>query len=196
MSGLVDVRGHGKRLPLQSVWLGCHLLSQVTHGRWSQPKLLNDINWLELRVAHLARRHFQTTLAGQHVLLLTEYYSQGSCEPTGQSLFQDFNVRADRIMSVGGKAPSLTASGAHLQCIQHSSGLAEQNTIKQSKRQLHPDIFLQITEWFRTPTVDFFATPFNTQLLRFWTPTAEDTNTLHNPWPQACCMPFIQLPSY
>lgn len=33
---------------------GARLLAQMTQGRWSPKDLLNDINWVELRAAHLA----------------------------------------------------------------------------------------------------------------------------------------------
>lgn len=32
---------------------------------------MNDINWLELRAVHLALCHFQSAVAGHHVLVLT-----------------------------------------------------------------------------------------------------------------------------
>lgn len=51
---------------------GTHLQSRVTQGCWTSEDLLNDINWLELRVAHLALRHFQQPLSGHHVLLLMD----------------------------------------------------------------------------------------------------------------------------
>lgn len=37
---------------------GVHLQLRVTQGWWSLEELPNDINWLELRVAHMALHHF------------------------------------------------------------------------------------------------------------------------------------------
>lgn len=49
-----------------------HLNSSVTQGWWSQQDLLNNINWLELKVTHLALHHFQLKLSDHHVLLLMD----------------------------------------------------------------------------------------------------------------------------
>lgn len=52
------------------IW-GTHLQTHMTHCRWTQVELTNNINWLELRVVHLALCHFQSLIHGQHKLILT-----------------------------------------------------------------------------------------------------------------------------
>lgn len=158
--GLMDFRGIGKGLPFQRSrqvvtmdaslfgW-GSHLDNQVAQGQWSLGELLNDINWLELRVAHLALQHFQPMLTGQHVLLMTDNVTaKAHVNCQGGTLSKALMHKAMELCIWAEKH-------LHSLRVEHISGVANAHadwlscmTIDQSEWHLHPDLFHHITTQF------------------------------------------------
>lgn len=70
-------------------------------------------------------------------------------------------------------------------------------TIDHMEWYLHPDLFREITERFRTLVLDLFTMPSNSQLPRFYsrftTTGVEGANALHIPWLKGllCVFPIL-----
>ncbi|XP_032092319.1 LOW QUALITY PROTEIN: extracellular calcium-sensing receptor-like [Thamnophis elegans] len=149
------------------VW-GAHLENQIAQGRWTSTDLRNNINWLELRAIHLALRHFKESVAGHHILVLTDNVAaKAHVNRQGGTHSKALRKEALRLGHWAER---------HLQSIraEHISGMENQQadwlskeTVDNGEWQLHPSIFRQICERFGHPTVDFFATPQNAQLPEF-----------------------------
>lgn len=178
---------------------GPHFRSQVTQGRWSWEEAAHNINWLELRAARLARRHFCKDIVGQNVLLLTDNIAtkthinrQGSTHSRGLMSEAEMlerwaelhmaSLRVDHISEVDNVRVDWLSW----------------QTIDNSEWHVHPDLFCQITQWFGMPQLDFFASPANAQLPRFYlqyhTPQAEGIEALQTKWPQGLLYGFPPLP--
>lgn len=158
----------------------------------------NDINWLELRAVHLALRHFQSAVAGHHVLVLTDNMTTKAhvnCEGGTQS--KPLMDESSRLLTwVERHVISLTAqriSGA----INVRADWLSRTQIDHSEWYLHPAVFHELSHRFGHPILDLFPHPNNTQLPHFFSrfscPDAEGVDALGIPWPSGLLYAFPPL---
>lgn len=145
--------------------------------------------------------HFQMLVSDKHVLMLTDngvmkahINRQGGTRSTGLILEASIlGLRAER----------------HLRflTVEHISGVSNMQVdwlswtvINHAEWHLHPSLFWELPDRFGFPEADMFATPDNSQLLRFYTRfpalRAEGIDALHSLWPPVYCMPFLLFPLF
>lgn len=148
--------------------LWAHLQSQMAQGQWTRRDRTQNLNWLELRVVHLALHRFQQSVSGKHILVLMDNMATKSHNN------RQGGTRSRSLMQEAKRLGLLVER--HLLSImaEHISGVMNVQTdwlsrasIDHMEWHLHPSLFQDLTDHFGLPVVDLFATPDNAQLTRF-----------------------------
>lgn len=148
---------------------GTHLLSQMAQGQWSLAELTNNINWLELQAVHLALRHFQTTIAGRHILILTDNMAtKAHVNHEGGTCSKSLMTKAERLSSWVEKHTVFLRAEHILGFMNVQTDCLSRTPLDHLEWHLHPALFPELSESFGHPIVDLFAQSKNTQLLRFF----------------------------
>lgn len=112
------------------------------------------INWLELRVAHLALQTFQAQMEGYHVPLLTDSIMKAHINWQGGTLSRSLMKEAEALCRW---------AGTHLLSLRadHIAGMANvradwlsQATVDPLEWRLHPRLFAELADQFGHLVVD------------------------------------------
>ena len=166
-------------------------------GRWDDDLRTAHINFLELKAAFLALRHFEPRIQGCHVLIRTDntatmYYINkqgGLASPKLNRLAREITLWcSSRLASVrASHVPGLQNSGADL---------LSRSDPRYADWSLHPQVADQIWERFGHPVVDLFASWENAKCPLFFAVRGEaplGLDAFAHTWPQGLLYAFPPL---
>lgn len=151
---------------------GAHLNFMEIKGKWSPLESQMHINNLELKVVHLALKHWKSKVSGKTVLIATDNTTvvayinkQGGTQ--SRSLCLEIKELLQWCHQINTQIRARHIPG-RLNVL--ADALSRDNQILSTEWSLSPQVFKQLCKRLFHPMIDLFATRFNNKLTTFISP--------------------------